>query len=697
MKKNFCLISLLLCILMSACGGGSNRKSTDKGSAETVQLTEEGQNNPSESNESLYQTDKMSKKDSLRIVNTTLLQIPGIQRICGNGYIVTNNAIYNEKGRRITYTDDLAEPIYKGYYPKYIPYADKFFDGSSLYYCIGDSVIMSVPKFDADVEDKTSIRIEPLQDGNLLVTMGEYGEQTAIYSEKGKRISPWHGTIQEITAGKYLIENTNGYQMYNANGELLSEYLIQSPGYGNEVEILKYYSPDKKVGFMSVNGQILTEAIYDELSMGPSFFMAVKDNVKGYINKEGIFVGTEYEEIRTFTEGLAAVKKNGLWGYVNEAMEEVIPTVYENALLFAHGLAPVKKDGLWGYINARNEEIIPFEFTRADPFTKHGIAEVYKNGERRLMGTAGNIFKTVDRDCSYFARGSFDFMVFTQKYSDPEKNYEEIIMDGTGKLLHAHKIKFARINGGDTVTLTRARIGNWWFKKNRKDVMNDLDDGDYIPGKPYILATKNGRSFYVGYDGTTGFDSLEELEATIQANLSQTYDKKAIIDQLIMHYEQNKKISRASAFEDTYKYIGDNKIYVEMCFDIVGGRSAFYDVEATVSTSGMLLETKQTFDSYVDTWIDYGKPSTVTEFGVEEDVMKYLNNNTFVSETGVKVNFVNMCLYMNGQRVSGRLQIKMQPHNYTSVELQGTGAWLVVDGINNAVINRADGIMYRKE
>ena len=54
-------------------------------------------------------------------------------------------------------------------------------------------------------------------------------------------------------------------------------------------------------------------------------------------------------------------------------------------------------------------------------------------------------------------------------------------------------------------------------------------------------------------------------------------------------------------------------------------------------------------------------------------------------------------MYMNGQRVTGRLQIKMQPHNYTSVELQGTGAWLVVDGISNAVINRADGVVYKKE
>lgn len=698
MKKNFWISSLLFCILMNACGSGSsNRKNSDTGGAESVQSTEAGQATPSANDEGIYPVEKMSRKDSLRIVNTTLLQIPDIQYICGNGYIVTTDGIFNAKGRRLTYTSDKAEPVVEGYYPKFVPYADKFFDGRTLYHCMEDSVIKSTPVFDAEVEDKSCVNINPLQDGNMMVTMGEYGEKAAIYAENGDRLTDWLSHIQEIAEGKYLIESPNGFQMYNAKGELLSEHLIQNPGYGNQVEILKYLSPDGKVGYMSVGGQILTEAVYDNLRMGPSFFLAEKDNVKGYINEEGAFVGTDYEEIGTFAAGLAAAKKNGLWGFINEKMEEVIPFAYEAASIFSQGLAPVKKNGQWGYINVRNEEIIPFQFSRAQTFSKHGIAEVYKDGERCLMGPDGYIFKTVASDCSYYMRGFMDFMVFKQTYSDPDKNYEAIIMDGTGKSLHAHQFKFARINGGDTVTFSRARIGGWWFKINRKDIMNDLDDGDYIPGKPYILATKNGRNFYLGYDGSTGFDSPEDLESTIQANLSQTFDRNAIIDQLINHYENNKKIQKATAFKDTYKFIGDNKIYVEMCFDIVGGRSAFYDVEATVSPAGMLLSTKQTFDSYVDTWTDYGKPRAVTEFGVEEDVMAYLNNSTFVSPSGVKLNFINMCMYMNGQRVTGRLQIKMQPHNYTSVELQGTGAWLVVDGISNAVINRADGVVYKKE
>lgn len=688
MRQTMWIVGLLLCILLNACGSGSSKQKTVNPSEQTSK---------SGTHEDLYPVEKLSVKDSLRIINTTLLQIPGIRYICGNGYIVTNDGIYNAKGRRLTYTNNNTKPIDEGYNPKFVPFADKFFDGRTLYHCVGDSVIQSTPVFDAEVDDKSCIYINPLKDGNLIVTMGEYGEQAAIYSESGERLTAWYGNIQELAEGKYIFENENGYQMYNAKGELLSEHIIEYPGYGNNVEILKYKSPTGKVGYISIGGQILTEPVYDDLRMGPSFFLAEKDNIKGYINDEGTFIGTDFEEIGSFSEGLAPAKKNGQWGYINEKMEVVVPFMYENALEVNHGLAPVQKDGLWGYINERNEEIVPFVYSRAGVFTKHGIAEVYKDGERLLMGTTGNIFKTVGRDCSYFMRGYMDFMVFTQKYSDPEKNYEAIIMDGNGKSLYASQIKVARINRNDTVTISRARVGGWWFMVNRKNVMNNLDDADYIPGKPYILATLNGRNFYVGYDGTTGFSSLEELESVIQANLSQTLDKTSIIEQLVKHYESNDKIIKASAFENTFKYIGDNQIFVEMCFDIAGGRSAIYDVEATVSNASMLMSTRQTFDSYLDTWTNYGKPVSVTEFGVEEDVMAYLVGNTFVSPSGVKLNFINMCMYMNGQRVTGRLRIKMLPNNYTSAELQGNGAWLVVDGISNAVINRADGIVYKKE
>jgi len=59
------------------------------------------------------------------------------------------------------------------------------------------------------------------------------------------------------------------------------------------------------------------------------------------------------------SEGLVAVKKNGLWGYLDATGREVIPCTYSTASIFYDGLARVSKNNLCGYIDGKGNEIIP--------------------------------------------------------------------------------------------------------------------------------------------------------------------------------------------------------------------------------------------------------------------------------------------------------------------------------------------------
>lgn len=54
-----------------------------------------------------------------------------------------------------------------------------------------------------------------------------------------------------------------------------------------------------------------------------------------------------------FSEGLHPVKQNGLWGYINEQIQWVIPPQYNSADNFRDGLALVEKDGKLMYIDHR--------------------------------------------------------------------------------------------------------------------------------------------------------------------------------------------------------------------------------------------------------------------------------------------------------------------------------------------------------
>lgn len=58
-----------------------------------------------------------------------------------------------------------------------------------------------------------------------------------------------------------------------------------------------------------------------------------------------------FDEVWTFREGLAVVKKNNKWGYVDTAGIIKIPLVYDKAHGFINGVAWVVKNGKNSYIN----------------------------------------------------------------------------------------------------------------------------------------------------------------------------------------------------------------------------------------------------------------------------------------------------------------------------------------------------------
>ena len=69
-------------------------------------------------------------------------------------------------------------------------------------------------------------------------------------------------------------------------------------------------------------------------------------------------IPSKYDWEYDFHYGLALVKLNGKWGYVDKSCKEVIPCKYDDACHFNNGLAKVKLNGKWGYINKKGEEVI---------------------------------------------------------------------------------------------------------------------------------------------------------------------------------------------------------------------------------------------------------------------------------------------------------------------------------------------------
>jgi hypothetical protein len=74
------------------------------------------------------------------------------------------------------------------------------------------------------------------------------------------------------------------------------------------------------------------------------------------------------EEDETF-----AVQKEGLWGFIDTNGDEIIAPQYEKYKSFSNGIAIVRKNRKWGYINKLGQNITPLKYWHCHYFYE-GIA-----------------------------------------------------------------------------------------------------------------------------------------------------------------------------------------------------------------------------------------------------------------------------------------------------------------------------------
>jgi len=91
-----------------------------------------------------------------------------------------------------------------------------------------------------------------------------------------------------------------------------------------------------------------------------------KNNIKWLNDKH-------FELIRVFSEGMAPVRIDGKWGYIDKTGNTVINPQFEEANAFHEDLAAVKQNGKWGYIDKTGNIAIKPIFDVAYEFTE-GLA-----------------------------------------------------------------------------------------------------------------------------------------------------------------------------------------------------------------------------------------------------------------------------------------------------------------------------------
>jgi hypothetical protein len=205
-------------------------------------------------------------------------------------------------------------------------------------------------------------------------------------------------------AASYAPQTKNGYTYWEETADGLVK--VAEGGYINVVH-------------KNARGTVTTNRIHFDLKgrKTSNIFDApqilVPLNAKwGFVVDTTVVVPCKYDYAGDYNEGMVSVNiggrdtaylqkgfseesisfdfKGGTYGYCNSIGKEVIPCIYDGAKKFSQGLAAVKSDGKWGYIDVAGTVIISFQYDEAESFTDEGFAKVTIDKETFTINKTGD-------------------------------------------------------------------------------------------------------------------------------------------------------------------------------------------------------------------------------------------------------------------------------------------------------------------
>lgn len=222
----------------------------------------------------------------------------------------------------------------------------------------------------------------------------------------------------------------------------------------------------------------------------------IEEDIETYVESENIYdeqssLQTEDEEIAVYTgfeeyddifDGLRAVMRDGLWGYVDEDWEVIVPFMYNDRGAFSNGLAPVKQGYFWGVIDRHNNVIVNFQFDSVYPFTNgfvplrrpftfnNGVLGVEVNQAVGVIDETGNFIVPLNQRYNHEGRMAFEQrgtviptnypMRFFGEFFQLQYGWHDIFrLDGTFVRDHAN-ILYTLENGNLLIETGRTRHAN---------------------------------------------------------------------------------------------------------------------------------------------------------------------------------------------------------------------------------------------
>ncbi|KFC24099.1 WG repeat-containing protein [Chryseobacterium sp. FH1] len=246
----------------------------------------------------------------------------------------------------------------------------------------------------------------------------------------------------------------------------------------------RVHNKKNKWGFIDKDSSIVIPFEYDFVNPFENGLAYAKIGRKEFfITKRNLRLEGDFDEVKIFSFGLAGVRKNKKWGFIDEKGKLIIQPIYDEVQYFTtNGLCSVVKNGKSGFIDKTGKEIIPVIYDDARSEQLDDIVIVQKDKKWAFFDNKGKQLSGFLYD-EVFSTNHYDFSkdIFDRSQSTYFKNGAVLVRKGKNYEFLNEKIEPAFPNNKFDSATVFDGFKNAIVKRNGKYGMIKSDGQIKVP------------------------------------------------------------------------------------------------------------------------------------------------------------------------------------------------------------------------
>lgn len=227
-------------------------------------------------------------------------------------------------------------------------------------------------------------------------------EKEITYIDKsGSQIISWMSGATNFVNGRAEIKREDGlYATIDTTGNIIEAWHYRVLLSGDDIDVLEC---NDLFTIREKNGNLVYAWMPDTKMFTEGLMAIKKGGIWGFIDKYGKpIIKFEYDECWNFQDGLALVKKNKKFTWIDKNGRNIANDWFDGVGGFSDNLVPIMKKNRWGYMNDKGEIVIKFQYQAAAAFSEK-YALVKKGGRYGYVSKTGKKLTNFD----FTAGGNF--------------------------------------------------------------------------------------------------------------------------------------------------------------------------------------------------------------------------------------------------------------------------------------------------